>query len=647
MFDSLKSFFATTKSQTEGRGFYPMTDTAYAVKSLTRTDYLRLYQSWVYLCVSTIADSVSELEFVLKRGGKEVDDRQLAIVTPTFLRDTVAHMLLTGTAYWFMERMGKRVDSVQLMRSDMVWIDENPDGSLKSYRYDGGRSQMNVPKDEMLDFSLFNPIQTYPYTVKGVSPVAAVAIQAEMDVTASRWNWNFFKNGANAGAILSTDQMVSPENKNLIIRMWKEKFQGVNNSHNVAILDNGLKFSTASVNQKELDFVESRRFTRDEIMAIFKLPPAVVGITDNANRASAQVALETYYRVCVSPIANQIARTLTDTVFKGIGTFEFVNVVPQDVELMQRDLMVGAITVNEYRQARGYDKVSGGDSINGTEQTEPTPEKSAFRKTVETEIRKRVKGTPEYMAEFETRGQKKWESKVMRTNPFEYKFKQYVAFVFDEQKRDIVASLSESKSTKKVTVSKVNRTKWATLWTGLSGLYKEVMQSEGTAANAEIGISTVFQTGNVRTNKYVRDSVNRLAKEADDYTLEAVGRIIEEGNEAGLGANAIANNVSAKFEQYSRERAQTIARTEVVTAANDAELMAYKDSGVVAGREWYTSLDERVCDSCGPMHGRMVELEKPFFEKGDTFNGLKLDYRTVEGPALHPNCRCTTLAVLK
>jgi hypothetical protein len=36
----------------------------------------------------------------------------------------------------------------------------------------------------------------------------AVAIQAEMDTTANRWNWNFFKNGASVGDILKTDQKI-------------------------------------------------------------------------------------------------------------------------------------------------------------------------------------------------------------------------------------------------------------------------------------------------------------------------------------------------------------------------------------------------------------------------------------------------------
>jgi phage portal protein BeeE len=42
------------------------------------------------------------------------------------------------------------------------------------------------------------------------------------------------------------------------------------------VLDNGIKYNEWKVNQKELDFVESRRFTRDEVFAIFKVPKSIV-----------------------------------------------------------------------------------------------------------------------------------------------------------------------------------------------------------------------------------------------------------------------------------------------------------------------------------------------------------------------------------
>jgi len=46
----------------------------------------------------------------------------------------------------------------------------------------------------------------------------------------------------------------------------------------VAILDLGLKASNVSPSQREMDFVEQRRFSRDEILSMFKVPKVILGL---------------------------------------------------------------------------------------------------------------------------------------------------------------------------------------------------------------------------------------------------------------------------------------------------------------------------------------------------------------------------------
>ena len=84
--------------------------------------------------------------------------------------------------------------------------------------------------------------------------------------------------------------------------------------------------------------MESRRFTRDEILAIFKVPQAIIGITENSNRASAMVAENTYYKICIKPLATMIQEVLNKEVFQGIGYFQFMNIIPSDTEALLADL---------------------------------------------------------------------------------------------------------------------------------------------------------------------------------------------------------------------------------------------------------------------------------------------------------------------
>lgn len=230
----------------------------------------------------------------------------------------ISSLQLTGSCYLFKNRIGKTIISLDFLRTDRVQLEENEDGSIKSYLYLSGRKQYRFAIDDIIDISLFSPLQTYPRTLKGISPMSAVAIQAEMDQTANVWNWNFFKNGASVGDILTSDQVIAPDNKERVASKWKSEFQGVNNAHKIAVLDQGLKYQSIGISQKELDFVESRRFTRDEILSIFKVPKAVIGITEDVNKANAITAMTTYYRICIAPLARQLEDVFNKELFKGV-----------------------------------------------------------------------------------------------------------------------------------------------------------------------------------------------------------------------------------------------------------------------------------------------------------------------------------------
>jgi hypothetical protein len=88
-----------------------------------------------------------------------------------------------------------------------------------------------------------------------------------------------------------------------------------------------------------------------------------------------------------------------------------------------------------------------------------------------------------------------------------------------------------------------------------------------------------------------------------------------------------------------------VAETESFYIANKASREAYIQSGVVKTMRWWTAEDERVCEFCGPMHGRVIGVKEVFFKKGEVVAGrdggnLNLNYRTMDVPPLHTSCRC-------
>jgi SPP1 gp7 family putative phage head morphogenesis protein len=79
----------------------------------------------------------------------------------------------------------------------------------------------------------------------------------------------------------------------------------------------------------------------------------------------------------------------------------------------------------------------------------------------------------------------------------------------------------------------------------------------------------------------------------------------------------------------ARKRAEMIARTETVRAHHVANVNSYKAAGLVLGKvmaEWKATPDDRVCEECAALDGKIFKLEK------------------AEGMIpVHPNCRCVLL----
>ena len=183
----------------------------------------------------------------------------------------------------------------------------------------------------------------------------------------------------------------------------------------------------------------------------------------------------------------------------------------------------------------------------------------------------------------------------------------------------------------------------------LPGLYERVLAHIGDRIVA-IDATTREAIRNTIEQALVRgDSVGIMAERIRGQVgltpsqVSQVARFSEGLQRAGEAPQRIEELTAPLIVRLKRDRALRIARTETVTAANAGEY-ARLEQAVAAGyvdpgdirRYWLTSEDDRVCPYCAPVPGLNPEgvgLEEPF----QTALGEALH------PALHPNCRCTTV----
>ncbi len=166
-----------------------------------------------------------------------------------------------------------------------------------------------------------------------------------------------------------------------------------------------------------------------------------------------------------------------------------------------------------------------------------------------------------------------------------------------------------------------------------------------------------------------------LVRDVTEETRRALRRIIHESMRDGiapidaarlirqtiglterqaLSVRAIrATNPSAAVgyaDKLLRQRAMNIARTETMRGANRGQQIAWREMArdplmPTVRQRWSTAPDDRLCDLCAPMDGKIIGLDAAF-ESNE--RGVLPSKRVplpvamdVEGPPLHPSCRCT------
>jgi len=159
-----------------------------------------------------------------------------------------------------------------------------------------------------------------------------------------------------------------------------------------------------------------------------------------------------------------------------------------------------------------------------------------------------------------------------------------------------------------------------------------------TRVNNAFGVSFDLEAPFVQD--FILARANQLAGQVTDTTYSAIQQALADGVANGASIDDLAASVQDVFNVASRSRAQTIARTEVISASNGSASLAAAQlpADVAAGQEWISTRDDRTRDDHADADGQVVAMGAPFDVGGE--------------PLLYPgdpggdggnviNCRCT------
>jgi HK97 family phage portal protein len=158
--------------------------------------------------------------------------------------------------------------------------------------------------DEVVQVKRRNPYNQW----RGLSPLVAAAVELNIDYKASKYQNGLLNNGAVPGGIITIPEnaLMSPEEMKKIQQTWQSRHQGPDKSSKVAVLKSGLTYTPIAMDNDKMQFIDTRKYTRDAILMTFGVPSVVAGITEGVNRTSAEAQLKLFWRVTIKPQLERI-----------------------------------------------------------------------------------------------------------------------------------------------------------------------------------------------------------------------------------------------------------------------------------------------------------------------------------------------------
>jgi len=302
-------------------------------------DFTALQHITVYVCVRIIAQSIASLPVKVKEmtdaGRKEAIDHDLygllryqpnpEMTAFSFFEALTGSAALTGNCYAQITKnaAGKvaRLDPLHPHKTKPVRL---KDGNIAYKTTDGekmGESRY-LPPEAVLHIPLFSFDG-----LLGLSPVQQAKQTIGLGRAAEKFGARFFGNGSTPGGVLSPADGSKPDEKTIsqVKDSWQAMQAGINQGR-TAVIPGNWKYQQISLRPEESQFLESRKYTRTDICALFNVPPHMAGDTtrlsnSNHEQQSLQFVTDTL-RPYVVRWEQELARKLLPTTGRNSGRYE-------------------------------------------------------------------------------------------------------------------------------------------------------------------------------------------------------------------------------------------------------------------------------------------------------------------------------------
>ncbi|KLI61677.1 phage portal protein [Brachyspira hyodysenteriae] len=351
--------------------------------------------STVFACVRVIAETIATLPlFVYKVNGNNKikakdhclyrllhDSPNAECTSVSFIESLITQILLQGNGFVEVVRDNfNRVTELYLIDSNKIKVYRDSNGNKMFEYYDDGKiitlSQLQVMHIAGLGWN----------GVIGYSPIAMMRKQITTGLYQDNFALDFFSNGVKKVPIISHPQQLSKEAKQNLKESFREAWE-----KGIVVLEEGMKIDPITMNLSDAQFLESRRFSVEEICRVFRVPPHLIGDLSRSTNNNIEHQSIEFVTHTIRPWCVRIEKALNGYLLSGLERkkynieFNLDGLLRGDTLTRQQANQIkfnnGVLTRDEWRSQENLNEVEDeyGDEYFVSQQIRPI--KSVYEET--------------------------------------------------------------------------------------------------------------------------------------------------------------------------------------------------------------------------------------------------------------------------
>lgn len=340
-----------------------------------------------YRCIKLIAQNAAAVPWIVYKGKnkkRELESHPLInlLTRPNpsqggaeLFEALYSFFLISGNAY--LEAVGPGYGSpleLWTLRPDRMRVVPGKNGTVDSYRYSVGGQSKDFPVPPLggmaavMHLKAFHPLDDW----YGMSPLEAAAVSIDQHNDAAKWNASLLQTaGRPSGAIVyrpsgaDAPDTLTADQRQALKHELEHHFSGADNAGRPLILEGGLDWREMSLSPKDMDWLAGKDVSAREIALAYHVPAQLIGVAGSLTFSNFEQARLALYDDAVLPLLDRVKDGLNSWLAPQFGDDLYIDydldkieaLAPRRQEVWARLASADFLTVNEKREALGYDPV--------------------------------------------------------------------------------------------------------------------------------------------------------------------------------------------------------------------------------------------------------------------------------------------------